>query len=135
MIVVAIISLLVAIAVPAFMRSRERARTARIVQTLRHASEAFTMYAADNHRYPNGAGPGQIPAGMDLYLQRLRWTEPTLAGGQWQWQGDRSGGTVTIAHPTGTLAEARAIDAVIDDGDENAGLFQVTLNHWRYTVE
>lgn len=93
------------------------------------------MFAADNNRYPDGAGAGQIPQGMGLYLQRLRWTEPTLVGGQWQWQGDRSGGAVTITNPVGTLQQARDIDTIIDDGDETTGLFRVTLNHWRYTVE
>jgi prepilin-type N-terminal cleavage/methylation domain-containing protein len=135
MIVVAIIAVIAAIAVPAFMRARERTKIARLANTLRLASDAFVMYAADHNRYPDGTGPGQMPAGMTQYLARVRWTEETLAGGEWQWQGDQTGGAVTISQPTAPVTIAQEIDRLIDDGDEHSGAFRITENHWRYTVE
>ena len=135
MIVVAIIAVLAAVAVPAFMRARERTRTTKIVETLRVASDAFVMYAADHNGYPNAAGAGVIPTGMGLYLQRLNWTQATPVGGRWQWQGDKSGGTVTIAQPTGTLQQGLDIDSMLDDGNPDAGAFRISNNHWRLTVE
>ena len=135
MIVVAIIALIVGITVPSFMRARERSRATKTANAIRLAADAFAMYAADNHRYPDGAGPGVVPTGMGLYLQRIGWTSETPVGGQWQWKGDQTGGDLTIVQPTASLETGRDIDAMIDDGDENAGVFRLTTNHWRYTVE
>ncbi len=55
MIVVAIVALLVAIAVPNFMRARKRAQAARVLEDLRLIDDAVDQYAIENHLMPGEA--------------------------------------------------------------------------------
>jgi prepilin-type N-terminal cleavage/methylation domain-containing protein len=50
MIVVAIIALLAAIAVPNFLRARKRSQATRILEDLRIISQAIDQYAIDNNK-------------------------------------------------------------------------------------
>src|SRR5437762_9007022 len=50
MIVVAIIALLAAIAVPNFLRARKRSQATRILEDLRLISDAIDQYAIDNNK-------------------------------------------------------------------------------------
>ena len=61
MIVVAIIALLAAIAVPNFLRARKRSQATRILEDLRILDHALDEYAIDN-----GKGPGVSPSFADL---------------------------------------------------------------------
>lgn len=56
LIVVAIIGILAAIAVPNFMNARTRALVARVYSDMRALSSAFEMYALDNNGYPYFGG-------------------------------------------------------------------------------
>jgi prepilin-type N-terminal cleavage/methylation domain-containing protein len=53
MIVVAIIALLAAIAVPGFMRARKRAQASRILNDLRIIDSAIDQYAIENNKKSN----------------------------------------------------------------------------------
>ncbi len=57
MIVVAIIALLAAIAVPGFLRARKRSQASRIVNDLRLIDSAVDQYAIENNRSTNSAVP------------------------------------------------------------------------------
>lgn len=61
MIVVAIIALLAAIAVPNFLRARKRSQATRILEDLRILDSALDQYAIDT-----GRTPGFVPAFADL---------------------------------------------------------------------
>jgi prepilin-type N-terminal cleavage/methylation domain-containing protein len=50
MIVVAIIALLAAIAVPGFMRARKRSQASRVINDLRLIDNALDMYAIENNK-------------------------------------------------------------------------------------
>src|SRR3954464_16026393 len=67
MIVVAIIALLAAIAVPSFLRARKRSQATVSLQTLRIIDHAKDQYAIEN-----GKSGGITPAGSDLavYIKR-----------------------------------------------------------------
>ncbi len=52
MIVVAIIALLAAIAVPGFLRARKRSQATRILNDLRHIDSAVDQYALETNRIP-----------------------------------------------------------------------------------
>src|SRR4026207_2446661 len=54
MIVVAIIALLAAIAVPGFMRARKRSQASRILTDLRLIDSAIDQYAIENNKKTNG---------------------------------------------------------------------------------
>jgi prepilin-type N-terminal cleavage/methylation domain-containing protein len=58
LIVVAIIGILAAIAVPNFMNARTRAMVARVYGDIRAIGNALEVYALDNNEYPNFMPPG-----------------------------------------------------------------------------
>ncbi len=73
MIVVAIIALLAAIAVPGFLRARKRSQASRVINDLRLIDSAVDQYAIENNK--SSANPVSIAdwtkylkAGTNLYL-------------------------------------------------------------------
>lgn len=66
MIVVAIIALLAAIAVPNFLRSRRRSQATQILQDLRMIDAAIDQYAIENNR---AAGSGVTFADLVPYIK------------------------------------------------------------------
>jgi prepilin-type N-terminal cleavage/methylation domain-containing protein len=135
MIVVSIISLLTVIAVPSFLRAREKAQNAKLVNGLRIATEAFQMYATEHGDYPPDVNRGTVPAGMDLYFgPTFNFTKPTPIGGNWDWDYKQFGFTAGVSVIGSGVGDARMteIDATIDDGDLNTGGFQSTAAD-RYT--
>src|SRR5712672_3092267 len=73
MIVVAIIALLAAIAVPNFLRARKRSQATKVLEDLRILDHAIDQYAIDNGKGAN-CNPdfadlkAYIKAGLPLYL-------------------------------------------------------------------
>ena len=130
MIVVAIIALLAAIAVPAFLRARQRSQNTKFINALRIASDAMTMYAVENGgRYPADVNRGVLPAGLETYLDAtLDWTGATPIGGRWDWDFNRPGAraAVAVVDSPATAEQMTDIDAMWDDGNLNTGRFRQT---------
>lgn len=137
MIVVAIIALLAAIAVPNFVHAREKSRNAAFMSDLRTASGAFHMYAIENRGYPPNAGAGVLPTGMAPYLGSFPWVHGTPLGGRWNWDnnlfGYRAG--VAVGNPQASDGQLNEIDAKIDNGDLNSGLFRTRPGGYVYIIE
>src|SRR5213083_1280724 len=73
MIVVAIIALLAAIAVPGFLRARKRSQASRIINDLRLVDSAVDQYAIENAKLTGDAvgitdWTKYLKAGTNLYL-------------------------------------------------------------------
>ena len=73
MIVVAIIALLAAIAVPGFLRARKRSQASRIINDLRLIDSAVDQYAIENNKASNQGvliadWTKYLKAGTNLYL-------------------------------------------------------------------
>jgi type II secretory pathway pseudopilin PulG len=85
MITIAIIVMLAAIAVPAAVRSANRAQTVALINELRATSEAFQMYAQEHNAWPpTASGFSTIPTGMNVYMpKRSTWTGTAPLGGLW----------------------------------------------------
>ena len=126
MIVVAVIGLLAALAVPNFAKARERSRSARFIADLRAARSAFELYAIEHLNYPPDKTPGIMPAGMDEYLNKMDWTGKTSIGGQWDWDYKQFGCTagVSVFQLTAENAQLVDIDKTIDDGNLSTGSFR-----------
>lgn len=127
MIVVVIIGLLAAMAIPAFQRVRESAQSSRFVSDLRTFSQAFETYATRNGAWPPNAGTGVVPAGMSGELNDGAWsTQKNSVGGRWNWDLNLNGITagISVTNVTASDAQMAAIDAKIDDGDLSTGRFQ-----------
>lgn len=127
MIVVVIIGLLAALAIPAFQRVRTSAQNSRFVSDVRVFSQAFETYSMKNGTWPANGGTGVVPAGMSGELKDSAWTTmKNSVGGRWNWDMNSSGITAGISTTGVTVTDAQmaAIDAKIDDGDLTTGRFQ-----------
>jgi type II secretory pathway pseudopilin PulG len=137
MIVVAVIGLLAAIAVPNFVRARENAQNGRYLSDLRVATGAFQEYAIEYGSYPNDKLPGQIPDGMQDYLARMKWTQRNSLGGQWDWDFQQFGATagVSVYQPKASNEQLIRLDGIIDDGNLAVGNFRQRSSGYIYIIE
>ena len=126
MIVVVIIGLLAAIALPAFTRMQRRAVAARYINDARQIRDGAERYALENGNFPPN-GIGALHNGLRGYIPDSVFNSTTTPlGGVWDWDYDQDGFTASISvyQFTVTDAQLRDIDRTIDDGDLNAGLFR-----------
>ena len=128
MIVVAIIALIAAIAVPSFLRARQRSQNTKFINALRVAMDAIDTYAAEHAgEYPPDVGRGVVPPSLATYLDpTLNWTGRTPIGGQWDWDFNvfSSKAAVSVVAPNADVAQLTEIDRQYDDGDLTTGRFQ-----------
>jgi general secretion pathway protein G len=126
MIVVAILGLLAAIAIPNFAKARERSLSARFAADLRVAQGAFIEYSVEHGKYPPDTTPGIMPDGMADYLTRVAWTKPNTLGGLWDWDNGQFGfkAGVSVYRPTVSRSQMLQLDRTIDDGDLATGDFR-----------
>lgn len=66
LIVVAIIGIIVAIAIPNLLNAIQRAKQRRSMGDIRSAATAIEAYAVDLNRYPPAAGTYDLPSGVTL---------------------------------------------------------------------
>lgn len=138
MIVVVIIGLLAALALPAFQRVRANAQSSRFISDLRTFAQAFETYSLKNGAWPPNAGTGVVPAGMTGELKDAAWTTAKNSiGGRWNWDRNNFGGVAVISVANATVSDAQmeAIDAKIDDGDLTTGRFQKVSGRFCYILE
>ena len=131
MIIVAILSDVLIVAMPAFVRARNLAQNTKFITDLRTATSAFEMYAAESNRYPNTSSPGTIPSGMSVYLNGMAWGSYTPIGGYWDWEPNKWGfnaqvGVDYAAGSPGTPDDVRMtdIDRRMDNGALSTGGFR-----------
>lgn len=122
MIVVVMIGMLAAIAIPAYMRAKSSVLNARFISDLRVASMSFEQYAFASGGFPAEAPPGVVPNGMVDYLVKMDWTGVTPIGGQWDWDAAEPG--VAVINPAVSVEQMKEIDAKIDDGILASGEFR-----------
>jgi len=139
MIVVAIISLLAVIAIPSFLRAREKTQKTRFVNSLRVMRDACDLFVTEHNGFPADVNRGILPAGMSTYFNgKLDWTAPTPIGGRWDWDYKVLGFTagVSVIAAQRTVAEMSEIDAMCDDGSLTTGAFQRTEpDRYTYILE
>lgn len=137
MIVVVIIGLLAAIAIPAFQRVRTRAQNSRFVSDLRVFTQAFETYSLQNGAWPPNVGAGIVPAGLSGAIQVNTWTSPTVVGGNWNYDRNINGIAVAVSCSGSNIDDARMrnIDTMIDDGDLSTGIFQFISGRYMYILE
>ena len=120
MIIVALISNVLLVALPAFIRSRNMAQNTRYISDLRTIAGAFEMYAAENNKYPVTAAASVVPSGMEIYLKNIPYTARNAIGGQWYWTYNANGSPAAIVGSLSpfTLDDVRMadIDVRIDNG-------------------
>lgn len=138
MIVIAIIGILAAIAVPKFMDLITKSKVSSTVGDLKTFGKAFDVYAVQNEDGDNRGYPDDtdliLPPGMDKYIKTSDFTKTTPMGGRYNWDGPSyySYAGIAIQNPTVSEAVLQQVDQKIDDGDLNTGYFLKTPNG-RYT--
>lgn len=125
MIVVVIIGLLAAIAIPAFERVRNRSKVSAFANDIRIGGAAFETYAMEQGGWPADGGSA-VPAVMDGYLNLSKFNGPTPLGGNWDWDNGVFGVTagLSVRSPTVDSATMVLVDQQIDDGNLSTGDFR-----------
>ncbi len=126
MIVVVIIGLLAAVALPAFQRVRRRAMHTRYINDARQIRDAAERYALENGTFPPN-GIGALHPSLRGYVpDSVFASTSTPLGGVWDWDYQQDGFTASISVYLFNVSDAQLaeIDRQIDDGDLNAGLFR-----------
>jgi len=137
MVVVVIIGLLAAIALPAMARVKRNSQNARVASDLRTFAQGFETYALKHGAWPPDGTPRVLPTGMSGEIKDSAWAQDTAVGGQWDWDYQQFGITagISIYQPTADAEQMREIDARIDDGDLATGNFRARSNGYIYILQ
>ena len=137
MIVVVIIGLLAAIALPASMRVRQSAQNKRYASDLRTFSQAFETFAVSNGGWPPNTPSGVVPPGMSGLLRDQTWNGVNSVGGRWNWDFNNFGVIAAISSTGVTASDAQManVDAHLDDGNLTTGLFQKIGTRFVFILE
>lgn len=108
MVVVAIISIIGALAVPTFQRLQTRTRAAAIVNDFRIFANGIQTYAVEHGAYPPEAAAGVIPAGTHQSLGAA-FTRATPMGGKYDWENNQM--QLDNFRPRAAIAISPAADA------------------------
>ncbi len=138
MIVVAIIAVLAALALPSFERARIRSQNTKFINDLRIIVSALETYATDNNAYPADQPPGIMPPELVSYLpSTMKWANPTPIGGLWDYAGDIWGIKcgIGVDLPARTSDQMTDIDTQIDDGNLSTGSFRAMDGQYIEIVE
>lgn len=136
MIVVILIGLLAAIAVPAFRRAQVKSQNTRFINDLRIAKGAIDTYVGDHGEYPPDGASG-FPAELGSDFGSETWTRPTALGGSWDWDYEQFGikAGLSVLNPVASTEQFQALDAQFDDGNLATGNFRARTNGYIYIFE
>jgi type IV pilus assembly protein PilA len=136
MIVVVIIGLLAAMAVPAMQRLGERAKAARFVNDLRVIASAAGTYSAENGLWPDDESGTLSPLLSEYLPARMYDGTPTVLGGSWDWDYNVFGVTaaISVTGPTAPVRVAMVVDQLADDGNLTTGTFRSRVNGYMWII-
>ena len=129
MIVVVIIGLLAAMAIPAFQRIQRASQNTRVINDWRVFSQSFEIYNATNGTWPANVSAGIVPTSPVSMAGDFKadiWQSKTAIGGRWNWDKDISGiaAGVSISGFTCTDEQLLELDNKLDDGVLTTGRFR-----------
>ena len=133
MVVVVIIGLLAAIAIPAFQRVREKSIVSRYANDFRQFTDAFQRYNMDNGGWPAAeATAGSVSTTLAPYLP-ASWLQPSPMGGGYTWSG--STGRIRLRGSNATDSIMQQVDAILDDGSLSTGDFTSMTGAGNYHIQ
>ena len=109
MIVVAIIGLLAALAVPGFVKARKQSQGRRIVNDARQQDAAIDQWALENGKTDGATIDYTSPTGAVTYLKTV-WKSYDLLGGTYSYANGVGSSQVVIAAATKTALAGVGID-------------------------
>ena len=139
MIVIAVIGILAAIAIPNYINYRRKAEIASVVSDFKYFEKGFIAYAIDEGDYPNDSHIvlPDLPT-MEYYINQDVWGKTTLMGGTYNWEGPDSYpyAGISIFESTAPQEDLELLDIMLDDGDLSQGKFRQTANgRYTYIIE
>lgn len=139
MIVVAVIGLLAAIAIPGLVRARTVSSGVRVANDLRVFGGAFALYAIDYGQYPPDSNEvlPSVP-GIEEYIDPVVFNAPTAIGGRFNWEGPDyyPYAGVAVSGAFMSASELTRIDKTVDDGNLSTGRYQRPANgRFTYIIE
>jgi prepilin-type N-terminal cleavage/methylation domain-containing protein len=138
MIVVAIIGILTALALPSFQRARTQSQNTKFINDLRIIENALQTYATDNNAYPADQPAAVMPPELVSYLPAtMNWANPTSIGGYWDYAGNVFGVKcgIGVSAPSRTSDQMTQIDTKIDDGNLATGSFRALNGEYVEVIE
>ncbi len=137
MIVVVIIGLLAAIAIPAFKRVHRSAVSKRYINDVRQIRDAVEHYTLANGGYPANGSAGMNPRMRGYVPDSIMDATTTPLGGVWDWDYQQGGFTamVSVWQFTATDEQLLDIDRTIDDGNLSTGIFRKGSGKASYIME
>ena len=141
----AIIGILAAIAIPAYVRSKDSAKIAALTNDMRIYAQNFDTFELEKKSFPlSQPNAGQIPAGIEDELPET-WKLPSPIGGTYRWI------YTTEIEPTDRVAyieivntganpillspnRLKDVDENLDDGDVSQGNFRQVGTNLRYYI-
>lgn len=139
LIVVVILGILAAIVVPRFAGASQDARIAAFISSLTTYADTAEYYNAREGNYPQDGSSGEVPIGMEDYIDEAEWTSPTPIGGVWDAEFNDSGVSAAVGvhffnSPNPGDALMILIDERFDDGNLDSGLFQKLADDRYYYI-
>jgi len=135
MMVIAIIGILAAIAIPNFIAYRRKAEIAGVASNLKNFELGFMAYAIDQGDFPDDTHIvlPDLPI-MANYIDSSAWSKPTPLGGTYNWEGPDiyPYAGISIFETTASQKDLNFLDSLIDNGDLTSGNFRQTPDG-RYT--
>lgn len=137
LIVVVILGVLAAIVVPAFGGSTDEARKAAFITELKIFADAAEYYGAREGSFLEDSSTGNVPSGLERYIDVDGWLDGTPIGGEWDAELNENGITSGIGvHFSGGGAPSDEfmtdIDARFDDGNLETGVFRQLNDNTRF---
>lgn len=126
-IVIVIVGLLAAIAVPRLAAFGANGKYAATHQGFRQIASALDMYHADHLGYPPNASIATLPPEMVGYLDEFSFTVPPPIGRAWDWNGEGSGimsHGVNLSIHTVPEADRAEMESRFDDDQPETGLYR-----------
>lgn len=137
-VVVVIIGLLMAIALPGYRKVTLKSKGTAVVNDIRVFAAAFSNSNLQNGGWPvGGTGPGVIPPEMSGALP-IAFTKLSPIGGKYEWiaNSDYSAAIGISLAGASDLEQLEVIDQLLDDGKLNDGNVQIAgLTHLVYIIE
>ena len=139
MLVIAVIGILAAIAIPNYISYRKKAYIANVISNLKNFEKGFIAYAIDEGDFPNDSHIilPDLPT-MANYINPDDWGQTTPLGGTYNWEGADTYPYVGISifEVTAPQEDLELLDRMIDDGDLTQGQFRQTPNgRYTYIIE
>ncbi|WOO39547.1 type II secretion system protein [Rubellicoccus peritrichatus] len=122
MMVVVIIGLLIAMAVPGFRKMKENSRASAIANDFRVFSDALHEYNILEGGWPHpNDNAGEFPAGMDGFLSHA-WTNESPVGGNYFFEHPPGEDARLVIRSSNISARViELVDRKLDDGDISSG--------------